>query len=116
MNARTFPTGDLRADARIGQFVAFSELTVPVAGRAAVEAAFGRRLGAVDAWPGFRGLEVWRDMSDHGSLIMVSYWDSQAEFTDYMHSSDHAHSHARIPGGEDRPRPQRFRRFEVITQ
>lgn len=36
-----------------GQFGAFSELTVPEAGRAAVLGAFANRLGAVDAWPGF---------------------------------------------------------------
>jgi heme-degrading monooxygenase HmoA len=101
---------------RVGQYVAVSELSVPPAGRDAVEAAFGRRLGAVDTWPGFRGLEVWRDIKDPGSLIMISYWDSQAEFTSYMQSSDHESSHARIPSGDNRPRPVRFRRFEVIAQ
>jgi heme-degrading monooxygenase HmoA len=54
------PAPPLRTDA----FVAFSELTVPVGGRDDLEAAFADRLGAVDRWPGFRGLEVWADEQD----------------------------------------------------
>jgi len=45
-------------------FVAVSHLTVPEDGRAAVVAAFGDRLGAVDSWPGFQGLQVWADPGD----------------------------------------------------
>lgn len=101
---------------RTGQFVAVSELVVPDAGREAVEASFDQRLGAVDAWPGFRGLEVWRDTADASSLVMISYWDSKACFTRYMQSDDHRCSHDRIPSGEMRPRAARFRRFEVIAQ
>lgn len=106
----------LSSQNRTGQFVAVSELVVPDEGREAVEAAFAQRMGAVDAWPGFRGLEVWRDMADASSLVMISYWDSKECFTRYMQSDDHRCSHARIPGGEMRPRPTRFRRFEVIAQ
>lgn len=101
---------------RTGLFVAVSELSVPEAGRAAVEAAFAARLGAVDGWSGFHGLEVWRDTADAGSLVMISYWDTQESFARYMRSEDHRCSHARIPAGELRPRPRRFRRFEVIAQ
>ena len=99
-----------------GQFVAFSELTVPEAGRAAVLAAFTSRLGAVDAWPGFQHLQVWADQSDPCMLIMVSWWDDRESFASYMRSKDHARSHARIPGGDLRPRPHRFSRYEVIAQ
>ncbi len=98
------------------QFVAFSELTVPEAGRAAVDDAFAHRLGAVDGWPGFRGLEVWADVSDPCTLVMVSWWDNCACFTAYMHSDDHRESHQRIPEGEQRPRARRFSRYEVIAQ
>jgi heme-degrading monooxygenase HmoA len=100
----------------LGAFVAVSELTVPDGGRNATDTAFATRLGAVEHWPGFRGLEVWADESDPTSLMMISWWDDRASFDTYMHSDDHRASHARIPRGELRPRPHRFRRFSVIAQ
>ncbi len=97
-------------------FVAFSEIGVPEAGRAALEAAFADRLGAVDRWPGFQGLQVWADATDPCALVMVSWWESQACFASYMKSEAHRTSHQRIPAGENRPRPRRFRRYEVLSQ
>lgn len=97
-------------------FVAVSDLTVPPAGRDALVAAFGRRLGAVDAWPGFRSLQVWADPRDPTALVMVSWWESEESFTSYMGSADHRRSHRRIPGGPDRARPIAFRRYQVIAR
>ncbi len=97
-------------------FVAVSDLTVPASGREALVAAFARRLGAVDTWPGFQGLQVWADPRDVTALVMVSWWDTEASFTAYMQSGDHRRSHDRIPGGVDRARPRRFRRYEVIAR
>ena len=97
-------------------FVAVSNLSVPLAGRAELIAAFGTRLGAVDSWPGFHGLQVWADDKDPTALVMVSWWDKEADFTAYMQSDDHRRSHARIPGGPDRARPRRFRRYQVIAR
>ena len=100
----------------LGAFVVVSELIVPDGGRAATDTAFATRLGAVDAWPGFRGLQVWADTADPSSLMMISWWDDRASFDAYMHSDDHRASHARIPNGDLRPRPKRFRRFSVIAR
>jgi len=97
------------------QFVAVSELVVPEAGRDALRAAFLDRLGEVDQWPGFQGLQVLADLADPCSLMMISWWDSQQCFSDYMKSDDHRQSHGRIPTGDDRPRPRRFRRYEVVA-
>jgi len=97
-------------------FVAVSDLTVPEAGREAVLAAFGHRLGAVDAWPGFHCLEVWADPSDPTALVMVSWWDTEEAFASYMGSADHRRSHARIPTGGNRPRPRSFRRYQVLAR
>jgi heme-degrading monooxygenase HmoA len=97
-------------------FVAFSELTVPMEGRGALEAAFADRLGEVDGWPGFRHLEVWEDRSDPCGYVMVSWWDSSEAFSTYMRSAEHRSSHARIPTGDDRPRPSRFRRYTVVAR
>jgi heme-degrading monooxygenase HmoA len=100
----------------VAPFVAVSDITVPEAGREAVVAAFGRRLGAVDSWPGFQGLQVWADPTDPTLLLMVSWWDTEDAFAAYMGSSDHRRSHKRIPSGVNRPRPGRFRRYQVIAR
>jgi heme oxygenase (mycobilin-producing) len=97
-------------------FVAVSDLTVPEAGRTAVVAAFGHRLGAVDTWPGFQCLQVWADPGDPTALVMVSWWDTEEAFAAYMGSADHRQSHSRIPTGDNRPRPQAFRRYQVIAR
>jgi diguanylate cyclase (GGDEF)-like protein len=97
-------------------FVAHSRLTVPEGGRDDLIASFEERVGLVDAWPGFRRLEVWEDRADPTAFVLVTWWDSEEEFRSYMGSDDHRRSHARIPEGELRPRPDSFRRFEVICR
>lgn len=99
-----------------GGFVTVSEIGVPSAGRAALDAAFADRLGAVDGWPGFRGLQVWASSEDAETLMMVSWWDSEACFKAYMGSADHRRSHRRIPTGDNRPRARGFRRYRVVAR
>ena len=99
-----------------GAFVAFSELSVPPEGRVALERAFADRMGAVDRWPGFRGLEVWSAQGDADRFTMVSWWDDEASFKAYMGSADHRTSHSRIPGGEHRARPVTFTRYDVVAR
>lgn len=112
----TAPDRPVAWDSPSRQFVAVSEIHVPEAGRAGLEVAFAERLGEVDHWPGFRGLQVLGDLADPSSLLMISWWDNQECFVNYMRSDDHRRSHDRIPTGEDRPRPRRFRRYEVIAR
>jgi len=99
-----------------GAFVAYSLLEVPEAGRDALIDSFADRLHRVDRWPGFSHLEIWADPADPTSFVMVSWWDSEEEFRAYMGSDDHRRSHARIPGGPLRPRPDTFHRYEVIAR
>ena len=103
-------------DGAASAFVACSHLNVPEAGRSALIAAFRDRLGRVDDWPGFQRLEIWEDSADPTAFVMVSWWDSEAAFRSYMASQDHRLSHERIPGGELRPRPDTFRRYELIAR
>ena len=97
-------------------FIAFSQLYVPEGGEVEVEQAFRERLGAVEGWPGFQSLEVWADLSDPTGYVMVSWWASPEAFKTYMRSDDHRRSHDRIPDGELRPRPRRFRRFRIVSR
>ncbi|MFW6010179.1 MAG: antibiotic biosynthesis monooxygenase, partial [Actinomycetota bacterium] len=99
-----------------GGFVAHSRLSVPEGGRDELVSAFDERLRLVERWPGFKHLEVWADRQDPTEFVMVSWWDREEDFRAYMASEDHRRSHARIPGGQLRPRPETFRRFEIITR
>ncbi len=104
------------ADVPGAAFVAYSRLDVPADGSDDLVAAFRDRLGKVDGWPGFQRLEVWQDRADPSAFVMVSWWDSEAAFGRYMASSDHRQSHARIPTGDLRPRPDTFHRYELVAR
>ena len=58
--------------------------------------AFRDRVGLVDGFDGFEGLEVWRSDREPGEVIMVSRWRDRASFRDYMRSDAHRVSHDRI--------------------
>ncbi len=59
--------------------------------------AFRRRLGMVDGFAGFQGLEVWCSDREPGEVLMVSRWRDRGCFTSYMRSAAHRASHDRIP-------------------
>ena len=111
---------DSRAPEHSGQlaaaFVAWSQIEVPEEGRLDLDRAFANRLGAVDRWPGFKKLEVWADVVDPTTYIMVSWWTSPEAFKAYMRSDDHRLSHRRIPTGEFRPRARHFRRYRIVAR
>ena len=96
-------------------YVAISEIAVADEGAGALEEAFRHRLGAVDAWPGFLGLEVLRHRRKPGSYLMISRWATKQSFTEYMRSTDHRRSHDRIPGGEHAPRPAGFDDYDRVA-
>ena len=98
-----------------GSFVVASSLLVPLAGADALEAAFAARLRAVESWPGFQGLQVWRDVATPGHYTMVSWWDDKPSFARYMRSTDHHVSHGRIPAGEHAPKLDTIQRFEIVA-
>lgn len=100
----------------VGTYVAISEIAVPEQGARALEDAFRRRLGEVDTWPGFLGLEVLRHRRRTGKYLMVSRWASKETFQEYMRSDVHRASHDRIPGGELGPRPAGFDDYDVVAR
>ncbi len=59
--------------------------------------AFRDRVGLVDAFPGFKGLEVWRSERSPGEVLMVSRWRARSDFTAYMKSDADQRSHDRVP-------------------
>jgi heme-degrading monooxygenase HmoA len=96
-------------------FVVTSRIRVPVGGESQLESAFRRRLGAVDSWPGFLGLQVWRDTKVAGDYMLVLWWTTPELYRDYMHSRDHKTSHARVPKGALAPVAVAVNRFELVA-
>jgi len=96
-------------------YVAISEITVDVEGAPSLEQAFRNRIGLVDDWPGFLGLEVLRHRRRPGTYLMVSRWASKEAFQSYMRSDEHDRSHARIPDGPHAPRPAGFGDYDVVA-
>lgn len=85
-------------------------------GIAGLEAAFSDRLGEVDSFPGHLGLQVWRDNQEPGRYLMVTWWETEDAFRQYMQSDSHRCSHARIPSEPARPKAVRVSRFSLVTE
>ena len=96
-------------------YVAISEIAVPIEGAGELEEAFRNRLGVVDGWPGFLGMEVLRHRRKAGRYVMISRWATKQAFAEYMRSADHRRSHDRIPGGEHAPRPAGFDDYDRVA-
>ncbi len=114
--AQTTPDPADSRSSEIPAFVAYSQLDVPEQAVATVERAFRNRLGKVDGWPGFQSLEVWQDTVEPTAYVLVTWWDDEHAFREYMRSSDHRESHGRVPKGADRPRPVAFHRYRRISR
>ncbi len=98
-----------------GAHVVVSELAVEVEGAAALETAFRNRLGEVDGFPGHLGLQVWKDDRHPGRYLMVTWWESEVAFKDYMRSESHRRSHDRVPSDPVRARPVHVDRFSLVA-
>jgi len=97
-------------------FVVESEVLVPEGGSEDLAAAFADRLHAVDDFPGFLGLEVWRDRRDRSRFVLISRWNSREEFRAYMRSPANRASHARVPKGPLGPRQGSYREYDLVAR
>jgi heme-degrading monooxygenase HmoA len=101
-------------------YVSLSRLRVDPERAGELVAAFRRRAGLVDAFPGFIDLQVWKSDRDPGEIVMVSRWTSRAEFTAYMRSDAHRVSHDRIDPDLDAAieleRLEHMHTYEVVAE
>jgi heme-degrading monooxygenase HmoA len=97
-------------------YVGISEISVPAEGAASLRQAFAERLGAVDGWPGFAGLELLQDRKRPGRYLMITRWATRAQFLAYMRSEDHRRSHRRIDRGPTGPRPAGFSEYDQVAK
>ncbi len=77
-------------------YVSMSHLRIAAERADDLIVAFRDRVGLVDGFDGFEGLEVWRSDREPGEVIMVSRWRDRACFREYMRSEAHRISHDRI--------------------
>lgn len=68
----------------VGRFVTVSGIAVPAPGAGALEAAMRDRLGRVEQEDGFGGLQVWRSVRDGDPYRMVTWWEDERAFRDYL--------------------------------
>lgn len=97
-------------------YVGISEISVPAGGAGSLRQAFAERLGAVDSWPGFAGLELLQDRKNPGRYLMITRWATRAQFLAYMRSEDHRRSHQRIDRGPAGPRPAGFSEYDQVAR
>lgn len=79
--------------------LAVSRFRVANGTEGAVAAAFLDRPRLVDSWPGFLGLETFRDVKDECVFYLVTRWTDCATFRAWHSSPAHRASHAWMPGG-----------------
>ncbi len=79
--------------------LAVSRFRVANATEDAVAAAFLNRPRLVESWPGFLGLETFRDAKDATVFYLVTRWTNAATFRAWHSSPAHRASHAWMPAG-----------------
>jgi len=97
------------------EFVVSSDVEVDAVAADDLALAFRQRLRLVESAPGFRRLEVWRDVARPDRFTMVSWWECEADFRCYMRSPAHRASHDRIDRGPQRPKGTGVRRYVVLA-
>jgi heme-degrading monooxygenase HmoA len=101
-------------------YVSLSRLRIDPDRAPELVAAFRARAGLVDVFDGFVDLQVWQSDRDPGELVMVSRWDTRADFTAYMRSREHELSHARIDPDLDAAirleRLEHLHTYEVVAE
>lgn len=85
-------------------FVAINLLTVPEANRETLEERFGARLGSVETAPGFLSFELLRPVEGTQNYLVLTRWDSRADFETWTSSQSFRSGHA---AATDRPAEQR---------
>lgn len=82
------------------------------------------RARAIDRIPGFRGMYVLRPQKEGDPNLVVSHWESEADFRAWAQSPEFLEGHMRgfedmrkaRERGEDPPMQSDFKTYEVITR
>ncbi len=105
-------------------FVAINYITCKPEYRGRFEHLFRTRARAIDRLPGFRGMYVLRPQREGDAYLVVSHWDSEADFQAWLKSPEFLEGHKRgfedireaKARGEEPPMTSDFRTYEIITR
>jgi heme-degrading monooxygenase HmoA len=79
--------------------VSMFHVRVPAEAVPGFEQSWQSRAGQVDKMPGFRGLEVLRDGKEAGHYIVLTHWETRADFEGWANSPQFSSAHARSSAG-----------------
>lgn len=80
--------------------VKINAIEVPEGAGPELEARFAARAGAVEAQPGFQYFQLLRPVEGDDRYFVVTWWDSEEAFQNWLNSQDFAKGHANA-GGSD---------------
>lgn len=78
--------------------VKINVLTVPAERREVLEERFGARAGEVDTTPGFESFQLLRPTDDSDRYFVVTQWESEEAFDDWMSSRAFQRGHGTQSG------------------
>ena len=124
MHTMMAPESLSTGDAPTGGFVAINYITCQPHYRERFEELFRTRARAIDRMPGFRGMYVLRPQKEGDPYLVVSHWESEADFRAWVQSPEFLDGHKRgfedmrkaRERGEDPPMQSDFKTYEVITR
>lgn len=82
--------------------VSMFHVQVPQAMAERFEQSWKQRAGQVDAMSGFRGLEVLKNGDEPGAYIVLTRWETKADYERWAHSPQFmaGHAHSRQTGAQ----------------
>lgn len=92
--------------------VSLFHVTVPVEAAERFEQSWTQRAGQVDKMPGFKGMEVLKDGATPGRYIVLTRWETKADFDGWAQSPAFTHAHGSTGGAGARGGAVEF--FEVL--
>ena len=105
-------------------FVAINFIECEAGYRERFETLFASRAHAIDNMPGFQNMMVLKPEEENGPYLVVSHWDSEADFKSWMKSDAFHKGHSRAFGDlqkareENRPNPMvsTFKTYKVLSR
>ena len=105
-------------------FVAVNYITVIEEYKERFETLFATRAKAIDRMPGFRNMEVMKNVDGKGQYLIVSHWDSADQFKKWTTSPEFIDGHQRgfedianaKKQGREAPMKSDFITYEVISR
>lgn len=105
-------------------FVAINYITCKENYKERFEELFGTRAKAIDRMPGFKFMEVLKPTDGQGDYLIMSHWESENNFHDWIKSEEFLEGHKRgfedvataKQSGLEPPMKSIFKTYKVIAE